>query len=295
MSAHQPAPNPETCFQNLILKLQGFWAGHGCVLLQPHDQEVGAGTFHPATTLRTLGPKPWKAAYVQPSRRPTDGRYGENPNRLQHYYQFQVVIKPSPPNSQDLYLDSLKALGIDTAKHDIRFVEDDWESPTLGAWGLGWEVWCDGMEVSQFTYFQQVGGIECDPVAVELTYGLERLAMYIQGVENVYDLDWNGEGVRYGDVFKRNEVEQSAYNFEHADTDKLVRQFIDAEETCTMLLGLETPLALPAYEQCVRASHVFNLLDARGVISVTERQAYIGRVRGLSTKCCQAWLTGEDA
>lgn len=293
MSASVPAPNPETCFQNLILKLQGFWAGHGCVLLQPHDQEVGAGTFHPATTLRTLGPKPWKAAYVQPTRRPTDGRYGENPNRLQHYYQFQAVIKPSPPNSQDLYLDSLKALGIDTAKHDIRFVEDDWESPTLGAWGLGWEVWCDGMEVSQFTYFQQVGGIECDPVAVELTYGLERLAMYIQGVENVYDLDWNGQGVRYGDVFKRNEVEQSAFNFEHADTDKLVRQFVDAEETCTMLLDLEVPLALPAYEQCVRASHVFNLLDARGVISVTERQAYIGRVRGLSTKCCQAWLAGE--
>lgn len=294
MSASVPAPNPETCFQNLILKLQGFWAGHGCVLLQPHDQEVGAGTFHPATTLRTLGPKPWKAAYVQPSRRPTDGRYGENPNRLQHYYQFQAVLKPSPPNSQDLYLDSLKALGIDTAKHDIRFVEDDWESPTLGAWGLGWEVWCDGMEVSQFTYFQQVGGIECDPVAVELTYGLERLAMYIQGVENVYDLDWNGEGVRYGDVFKRNEVEQSAFNFEHADTDKLVRQFDDAEETCAMLLGLDKPLALPAYEQCVRASHVFNLLDARGVISVTERQAYIGRVRGLSTKCCQAWLKVEE-
>lgn len=294
MSASVPAPNPETCFQNLILKLQGFWADQGCVLLQPHDQEVGAGTFHPATTLRTLGKKPWKAAYVQPSRRPTDGRYGENPNRLQHYYQFQAVLKPSPPNSQDLYLDSLKALGIDTAKHDIRFVEDDWESPTLGAWGLGWEVWCDGMEVSQFTYFQQVGGIECDPVAVELTYGLERLAMYIQGVENVYDLDWNGEGVRYGDVFKRNEVEQSAFNFEHADTDKLVRQFDDAEETCAMLLALDKPLALPAYEQCVRASHVFNLLDARGVISVTERQAYIGRVRGLSTKCCQAWLKVEE-
>ena len=288
-----PAPNPETCFQNLILKLQGFWAKQGCVLLQPHDQEVGAGTFHPATTLRALGPKPWKAAYVQPSRRPTDGRYGENPNRLQHYYQFQAIMKPSPPNSQELYLESLKVLGIDPALHDIRFVEDDWESPTLGAWGLGWEVWCDGMEVSQFTYFQQVGGIECSPVAVELTYGLERLAMYIQGVENVYDLDWNGHGVRYGDVFKRNEVEQSAYNFEYADTDKLFAQFKAAEENCAMLLGLDKPLALPAYEQCIKASHTFNLLDARGVISVTERQAYIGRVRALSKGCCEAWLAGE--
>lgn len=289
-----PQPNPETCFQNLILKLQSFWASHGCVILQPHDQEVGAGTFHPATTLRALGSKPWKAAYVQPSRRPTDGRYGENPNRLQHYYQFQAIMKPSPPNSQDLYLDSLKALGIDTAKHDIRFVEDDWESPTLGAWGLGWEVWCDGMEVSQFTYFQQVGGIECDPVSVELTYGLERLAMYIQGVENVYDLDWNGQGVRYGDVFLRNEQEQSAYNFERADTDKLFRHFQDAEENCAALLAGEQPLALPAYEQCIRASHTFNLLDARGVISVTERQAYIGRVRALAKGCCEAWLVGEE-
>ncbi|MBF0247277.1 MAG: glycine--tRNA ligase subunit alpha [Alphaproteobacteria bacterium] len=288
-----PPPNPETCFQNLILKLQAFWAGHGCVILQPHDQEVGAGTFHPATTLRALGPKPWKAAYVQPSRRPTDGRYGENPNRLQHYYQFQAIMKPSPPNSQELYLDSLRALGIDSAKHDIRFVEDDWESPTLGAWGLGWEVWCDGMEVSQFTYFQQVGGIECDPVSVELTYGLERLAMYIQGVENVYDLDWNGAGVRYGDVFLRNEREQSAYNFEHADTEKLFAQFKSAEDVCQMLLGLDKPLALPAYEQCVKASHTFNLLDARGVISVTERQAYIGRVRALAKGCCDAWLAGE--
>ena len=289
-----PAPNPDTCFQNLILKLQGFWASHGCVILQPHDQEVGAGTFHPATTLRALGRKPWKAAYVQPSRRPTDGRYGENPNRLQHYYQFQAILKPSPQNSQELYLDSLKALGIDTAKHDIRFVEDDWESPTLGAWGLGWEVWCDGMEVSQFTYFQQVGGIECDPVAVELTYGLERLAMYIQGVENVYDLDWNGQGVRYGDVFLRNEREQSAYNFEHANTDKLFQHFKDAEENCLAALDGDAPLALPAYEQCIRASHVFNLLDARGVISVTERQAYIGRVRTLAKGCCEAWLAGEE-
>jgi len=288
-----PAPNPDTCFQNLILKLQSFWASHGCVILQPHDQEVGAGTFHPATTLRALGPKPWKAAYVQPSRRPTDGRYGENPNRLQHYYQFQAMMKPSPPNSQDLYLDSLKALGIDSAKHDIRFVEDDWESPTLGAWGLGWEVWCDGMEVSQFTYFQQVGGLECNPVAVEFTYGLERLAMYIQGVESIYDLDWNGEGVRYRDVFMRNEQEQSAFNFEHANTEKLFRQFMDAEENCQALLALEEPLALPAYEQCIRASHLFNLLDARGVISVTERQAYIGRVRTLSKGCCEAWVNGE--
>jgi len=289
-----PAANPETCLQNLILKLQGFWAGQGCVLLQPHDQEVGAGTFHPATTLRALGKTPWKAAYVQPCRRPTDGRYGKNPNRLQHYYQFQAVLKPSPDNSQDLYLESLKVLGIDPSLHDIRFVEDDWESPTLGAWGLGWEVWCDGMEVSQFTYFQQVGGLECDPVTVELTYGLERLAMYIQGVENVYDLDWNGQGVRYGDVFLRNEIEQSAYNFEQADTDKLVKQFTDAEETCVQLLGLDTPLALPAYEQCIRASHLFNLLDARGVISVTERQAYIGRVRTLSKGCCEAWLKAEE-
>ena len=288
-----PAPNPETCFQNLIFKLQSFWAGHGCVILQPHDQEVGAGTFHPATTLRALGKKPWKAAYVQPSRRPTDGRYGENPNRLQHYYQFQMIMKPSPENSQELYLDSLKTLGVDAAKHDIRFVEDDWESPTLGAWGLGWEVWCDGMEVSQFTYFQQVGGIECDPVSVELTYGLERLAMYIQGVENVYDLDWNGQGVRYGDVFLRNEQEQSAFNFEHADTDKLFKQFEDAEGSCQILLALDQPLALPAYEQCVRASHLFNLLDARGVISVTERQAYIGRVRTLAKGCCEAWLAGD--
>lgn len=291
-------PNKKTCFQNLILSLQSFWAEKGCVILQPLDMEVGAGTFHPATTLRALGPKPWKTAYVQPSRRPVDGRYGENPNRLQHYYQFQVVLKPSPDNSQDLYLDSLKHLGIDVDLHDIRFVEDDWESPTLGAWGLGWEVWLDGMEVTQFTYFQQVGGIECDPVAVELTYGLERLAMYIQGVENVYDLDFNGEGVSYGDVFLQNEREQSAYNFEHANTDILFQHFRDAETQCGYLLGLETPLALPAYEQCVRASHTFNLLDARGVISVTERAAYIGRVRTLSKGCCEAWLktqTGEGA
>ncbi len=282
-----------TDFQSLILSLQSFWAERGCVVLQPYDMEVGAGTFHVATTLRALGKKPWKTAYVQPSRRPTDGRYGENPNRLQHYYQFQVILKPSPDDSQGLYLESLRHLGVDPSLHDIRFVEDDWESPTLGAWGLGWEVWCDGMEVTQFTYFQQVGGIECDPVCVELTYGLERLAMYIQGVENVYDLDWNGEGVSYGDVFLQNEREQSAFNFEHADTDILFRHFADAENQCKALLDIEAPLALPAYEQCIRASHTFNLLDARGVISVTERAAYIGRVRALAKGCCEAWLASQ--
>ena len=280
-------------FQGLILKLQNFWAEQGCVILQPYDMEVGAGTFHPATTLRALGPQDWRAAYVQPSRRPKDGRYGENPNRLQHYYQFQVILKPSPADAQDLYLKSLYALGIDPALHDIRFVEDDWESPTLGAWGLGWEVWCDGMEVTQFTYFQQVGGIECDPVAVELTYGLERLAMYVQGVENVYDLDFNGADVRYGDVFKRAEVEFSTFNFEYADTDRLLRHFKDAEAECRMLL--DARLALPAYDQCIKASHLFNLLDARGVISVVERAAYIGRVRTLAKGCCEAWLAGLPA
>jgi glycyl-tRNA synthetase alpha chain len=277
-------------FQDLILRLQAFWAAEGCVILQPYDVEVGAGTFHPATTLRALGPKPWQAAYVQPSRRPTDGRYGENPNRLQHYYQFQVILKPAPADSQGLYLRSLVALGIDSGRHDIRFVEDDWESPTLGAWGLGWEVWLDGMEVSQYTYFQQVGGIECDPVSTELTYGLERLAMYIQGVENVYDLDYNGSGVRYGDVFKRAEFEFSAYNFEHADTQLLFRHFADAEQECRALVARR--LALPAYDQCIKASHTFNLLDARGVISVTERAAYIGRVRALAKACCETWLAG---
>ena len=278
-------------FQDLILTLQRFWADQGCVVLQPYDVEVGAGTFHPATTLRALGPKPWRAAYVQPSRRPTDGRYGENPNRLQHYYQFQVILKPSPPDIQALYLQSLTALGIDAANHDIRFVEDDWESPTLGAWGLGWEVWCDGMEVSQFTYFQQVGGFDCNPVSGEITYGLERLAMYVQGVENVYDLDWNGAGVKYGDVFLQNEKEFSAYNFEHADTDRLLRHFEDAEAECALALGAE--LALPAYDQCLKASHIFNLLDARGVISVTERAAYIGRVRALAKGCCEKWLQSQ--
>jgi glycyl-tRNA synthetase alpha chain len=258
--------------------------------------EVGAGTFHPATTLRALGPDDiWRAAYVQPSRRPSDGRYGENPNRMQHFYQFQVIFKPSPAESQALYLDSLKAIGLDPDKHDIRFVEDDWESPTLGAWGLGWEVWCDGMEISQFTYFQQVGGIECNPVPLELTYGLERLAMYIQGVENVYDLDWDGVpaaegGKTYGDIFKRAEIEFSGWNFKHADTDVLLGHFRDAEMECGRLLGLERPLALPAYDQCMKASHLFNMLDARGVISVTERAAYIGRVRNLARGCCEAWM-----
>jgi len=280
-------------FQSLILTLQAFWAERGCVILQPYDMEVGAGTFHPATTLRALGPDRWKCAYVQPSRRPKDGRYGENPNRLQHYYQFQVLLKPSPEDPQALYLDSLRALGIDPMEHDIRFVEDDWESPTLGAWGLGWEVWCDGMEVTQFTYFQQVGGIECDPVAVELTYGLERLAMYIQGVENVYDLRYNDDGVKYGEIFLQAEQEYSAHNFEHADTDMLLRHFEDAETECRALLA--KGVALPAYDQCIKASHRFNLLDARGVISVAERQAYIGRVRALAKACCEGWLASRPA
>ena len=285
--------NPENSFQNLILRLHDFWSRHGCVILQPYDIEVGAGTFHPATTLRALGPEPWCAAYVQPSRRPADGRYGENPNRLQHYYQYQVILKPSPADSQALYLESLATLGIDPMTHDIRFVEDDWESPTLGAAGLGWEVWCDGMEVTQFTYFQQVGGIECNPVAVELTYGLERLAMYIQGVENVYDLDFNGAGVTYRDVFQQAEREFSAYNFEYASTDRLRRQFEFAEAECANLL--EHKLALPAYDQCIKSSHLFNLLDARGAVSVTDRAAYIGRVRALAKGCCEAWLASRAA
>jgi glycyl-tRNA synthetase alpha chain len=276
-----------------------FFADKGCLILQPYDMEVGAGTFHPATTLRALGPKPWNAAYVQPSRRPKDGRYGENPNRLQHYYQFQVIMKPSPPNLQEIYLESLKAIGLDPLLHDVRFVEDDWESPTLGAWGLGWECWCDGMEVSQFTYFQQVAGFECSPVAGELTYGLERLAMYIQGVDNVYDLNFNGregaEKVTYGDVFLQAEQEYSRHNFEHADTDKLFRHFKDAENECKALLlagdrGEKHEMVLPAYDQCIKASHAFNLLDARGVISVTERQSYILRVRDLAKACGAAWL-----
>jgi len=289
-------------FQDLILKLERFWADHGCVILQPYDMEVGAATFHPATTLRSLGPKHWRAAYVQPSRRPKDGRYGENPNRLQHYYQFQVILKPSPPDIQALYLESLNAIGIDPKNHDIRFVEDDWESPTLGAWGLGWEVWCDGMEVSQFTYFQQVGGFDCDPVSGELTYGLERLAMYVQGVDNVYDLNFNGgtgkDKVSYGDVFLQAEQEYSRYNFEAADTAKLFEHFRDAEAECKALLGRGESgerhlMVLPAYDQAIKASHIFNLLDARGVISVTERQAYILRVRDLTKACCAAWLKTE--
>ena len=292
--------DPETCFQRLILKLQDYWAAKGCVVVQPYDLEVGAGTFHPATTLRALGPGPWRAAYVQPSRRPKDGRYGENPNRLQHYYQFQVILKPSPEESQELYLASLEALGIRLRDHDVRFVEDDWESPTIGAWGLGWEVWLDGMEVSQFTYFQQVGGIECDPVSTELTYGLERLAMFVQGVESVYDLDWNGRpkgegGMTYGDVYLRAEREFSAFNFEATDPEILFRHFEDAETTCARLLERRPALALPAYDQCLKASHIFNLLDARGVISVTERQAYIARVRTLAKGCCEAWLGREPA
>jgi len=283
------APIKSASFQDLILTLQSYWADQGCVILQPYDTEMGAGTFHPATTLRALGPDDWKAAYVQPCRRPTDGRYGENPNRLQHYYQFQVILKPSPDDIQDLYLGSLKAIGIDVNAHDIRFVEDDWESPTLGAWGLGWEVWCDGMEVSQFTYFQQVGGFDCSPASGELTYGLERLAMYVQGVDNVYDLAYNRDGVKYGEVFLENEKQFSAYNFEHANTEKLFAHFADAEAECTALLAAKLPL--PAYDQCMKASHYFNLLDARGVISVTERQAYIGRVRAMAKGCCGAWIS----
>jgi len=275
-------------FQDLILTLQRYWGAQGCVLLQPYDMEMGAGTFHPATVLRALGPAPWRTAYVQPCRRPTDGRYGENPNRLGAYYQFQVVLKPSPDDLQDLYLGSLTEIGIDPLKHDIRFVEDDWESPTLGAWGLGWEVWCDGMEVTQFTYFQQVGGFECKPVTGELTYGLERLAMYIQGVDNVFDLKFNDAGVTYGDVFLENEVESSEYNFEVANTDRLFEAFREAVDECELCIGHKLPI--PAYEQAIKASHVFNTLQARGVISVAERQAYIGRVRDLAKAACGAWL-----
>jgi glycyl-tRNA synthetase alpha chain len=275
-------------FQRLILTLHDYWSRQGCVILQPYDMEMGAGTFHPATALRSLGPDPWKAAYVQPCRRPTDGRYGENPNRLGHYYQYQVILKPSPADLQALYLGSLAAIGIDFAMHDIRFVEDDWESPTLGAWGLGWEVWCDGMEVTQFTYFQQVGGYDCKPVSGELTYGLERLAMYVQGVDNVYDLAFNDEGVTYGDVFLENEREFSRYNFESADTDTLLRWFKDAAEENVRCIAARLPL--PAYDQAIKASHIFNTLQARGVISVAERQAYIGRVRDLTKGACEAWM-----
>ena len=273
------------------MNLQKFWGKYGCTILQPYDLEVGAGTFHPATTLRSLGPKPWKAAYVQPSRRPTDGRYGENPNRLQHYYQFQVIIKPSPNNIKQTYLKSLSAIGIDIKNHDIRFVEDDWESPTLGAAGLGWEVWCDGMEITQFTYFQQMTGLECKPIPVELTYGLERLCMFVQGVNNVFDLDWNSEGVKYKDVFFQAEKEFSAYNFEFANTEILLKNFDSAEKECMALL--EKKLALPAYDQCLKASHLFNLLEARGVIGVAERTGYINRIRELAKSSGAAWLNTQ--
>ena len=290
-------------FQEVILRLQSYWSQKGCAILQPYDMEVGAGTFHPATTLRSLGSKPWAASYVQPSRRPTDGRYGENPNRLQHYYQYQVIIKPSPPDLQDLYLGSLTAIGMDMALHDIRFVEDDWESPTLGAWGLGWEVWCDGMEVSQFTYFQQVGGHDCHPVSGELTYGLERLAMYVLGVDHVMDMPFNDPqapiALTYRDIFLQTEQEYARWNFDVANTEMLLKHFEDAEAECKAILaqaaqdpktGKSIIMAHPAYDQCIKASHLFNLLDARGVISVTERQAYIGRVRALAKQCAVAFL-----
>ena len=288
----QSARDPKNSFQDLILMLQDYWSSNGCVILQPYDMEVGAGTFHPGTILRALGGDQWNAAYVQPSRRPTDGRFGENPNRLQHYYQFQVVLKPSPENIQDLYLNSLEYIGIDKTKHDIRFVEDDWESPTLGAWGLGWEVWCDGMEVSQFTYFQQVCGYDCKPVTGELTYGLERLAMYVQGVDNVYELNYNGllgeNNISYGDVFKEAEREYSEYNFNYANVEMIMKHFSEIEIECKKLA--ENNLALPAYDQCIKASHLFNILDARGAISVTERQGYILRVRALAKLSADAWI-----
>jgi glycyl-tRNA synthetase alpha chain len=283
--------NPKKSFQDLIFTLQQFWASKGCSIIQPLDMEVGAGTFHPATFLRAIGPEPWNAAFVQPSRRPTDGRYGENPNRLQHYYQFQVILKPSPKEIQDLYLQSLAEIGIDLQTHDVRFVEDNWESPTLGAWGLGWEVWLDGMEVSQFTYFQQVGGLECRPVAGELTYGLERLAMYLQNVDSVYDLAWN-DTISYGDVFHQNEVEQSEYNFDIADTKVLFRQFDEAENMNSALI--EKNLPLPAYEQVIKASHIFNLLDARSAISVTDRARFIRAVRTMSAKVAQCYYEKRE-
>ncbi|MFV0409698.1 MAG: glycine--tRNA ligase subunit alpha [Paracoccus sp. (in: a-proteobacteria)] len=301
MTSPRDADKPR-CFQDVILRLQAHWAKSGCAVLQPYDMEVGAGTFHPATTLRSLGPRPWAAAYVQPSRRPTDGRYGENPNRLQHYYQYQVIIKPSPPNLQELYLDSLRAIGLDPMVHDVRFVEDDWESPTLGAWGLGWEVWCDGMEVSQFTYFQQVAGYDCQPVSGELTYGLERLAMYVLGVEHVMDMPFNDPEspipLTYGDIFRQTEQEYSRWNFEQADTDMLLQHFKDAEAECECIVsasqadsaGRHILMAHPAYDQAIKASHLFNLLDARGVISVTERADYIRRVRALTKKCADLFM-----
>jgi glycyl-tRNA synthetase alpha chain len=284
--------NKNLSFQNLIFNLQKFWDKHGCVILQPYDLEVGAGTFHPATTLRSLGPKPWRAAYVQPSRRPTDGRYGKNPNRLQHYYQYQVIIKPSPKDIKQLYLKSLVAIGIDSKDHDIRFVEDDWESPTLGAAGLGWEVWCDGMEITQFTYFQKMTGIECKPISVELTYGLERICMFVQNKKNVFDIDWNDNGVKYKDVYLQSEKEFSAYNFDHANTDSLLKNFEIAEQECKNLL--EQKLPLPAYDQCLKASHIFNLLDARGVIAVAERTGYINRIRELAKGSGAGWLDNQE-
>ena len=278
-------------FQDLIFNLQKFWSKYGCVILQPYDLEVGAGTFHPATTLRSLGPKPWKAAYVQPSRRPTDGRYGKNPNRLQHYYQYQVIIKPSPDNIKQVYLRSLSAIGIQVKDHDIRFVEDDWESPTLGAAGLGWEVWCDGMEITQFTYFQKMTGTDCKPIPVELTYGLERICMFVQGKKNVFDIDWNDSGVKYRDIYLQSEKEFSAYNFDHANTESLLKNFEIAEKECKALL--EQQLALPAYDQCLKASHIFNLLDSRGVIAVAERTGYINRIRDLAKGAGSVWLANQ--
>jgi glycyl-tRNA synthetase alpha chain len=278
-------------FQDTILNLQQYWSKNGCVILQPYDTEVGAGTFHPATTLKSLGPKPWKAAYVQPSRRPTDGRYGKNPNRLQHYYQFQVIIKPSPKDIKKLYLNSLASIGINHKEHDIRFVEDDWESPTLGAAGLGWEVWCDGMEISQFTYFQQMAGLECKPVSVELTYGLERICMFTQQKRNVFDLIWNNEGIKYREVFHQAEQEFSAYNFEYANTENLFKIFEMIETEAKFLI--EKKISLPAYDQCLKASHIFNILDARGVISVAQRAKYIGRIRDMTNGVATTWLTTQ--
>jgi len=288
--------SPATSFQSLLFELQQFWSANGCVVLQPYDMEIGAGTFHPATFLRAIGPEPWHAAYIQPSRRPTDGRYGENPNRLQHYFQFQVMLKPSPPNMQDLYLESLNTLGIDTLVHDVRFVEDNWESPTLGAWGLGWEVWLNGMEITQFTYFQQVGGLDCRPVSGEITYGLERIAMYLQEVDSVYDLVWSNSAahpITYGDIYHQNEVEMSAFNFEHADIEILFQRFNDCEAQAQRMI--EFGLPLPAYEMMVQSSHTFNLLDARHAISVTERQRYILRVRTLARAIAEAYFTARES
>ena len=294
MVSKKKTKNPKSfiSFQDTILNLQKYWSKKGCVILQPYDLEVGAGTFHPATTLRSVGSKPWKTAYVQPSRRPTDGRYGENPNRLQHYYQFQVLIKPSPKDIKKMYLNSLSSVGIKYEEHDIRFVEDDWESPTLGAAGLGWEVWCDGMEVTQFTYFQQMAGMECNPISVEITYGLERLCMFIQGKKNVFDLIWNDEGVLYKDVFHQAEKEFSAYNFEYANTDKLFKIFDMLEEEAKSLI--EKKISLPAYDQCLKSSHVFNILDARGVISVAQRAEYIARIRDLTREIGKIWVETQN-